>query len=98
MIAPLNSLALVRYGRIPEVVRCRLPGDLSPGRGTRVVVRTHRGLELGSVVELVRRRPERYDERKVVEKLERRRAAVLLIWITPREGPAPMRSYAHGSP
>ena len=62
MIAPLNSLALVRYGRIPEVVRCRLPGDLSPGRGTRVVVRTHRGLELGSVVELVRRRPEDSDE------------------------------------
>lgn len=62
MIAPLTSLALVRYGRIPEVVRCRLAGDLSLARGTRVVVRTHRGLELGSVIELVRRRPEDSDE------------------------------------
>ena len=50
------------------------------------------------VGEFVRRRSERDDERQVVEKLERRRAAVLLIWITPGKSPAAMRSYAHGRP
>jgi len=62
MIAPLPSLALVRYGRIPEVARCRFPGDLPIARGQRVVIRTHRGLELASVVELVRRRPDDAEE------------------------------------
>jgi cell fate regulator YaaT (PSP1 superfamily) len=58
MIAPLNSLALVRYGRIPEVARCQFPGDLSLDRGQQVVVQTQRGLQVGTVLELVRRRPQ----------------------------------------
>ena len=62
MIAPLPSLALVRYGRIPEVARCRFPAELDVRRGARVVVQTHRGLELASVIEMVRRRTEDTEE------------------------------------
>ncbi len=41
---------LVRYGLIPEVARCRVAGAEAPQRGSAVVVQTHRGLQLGSVV------------------------------------------------
>ena len=48
-----NSLLLVRYGQVPEVARfvCELP--VLPVRGERVVARTHRGLQLGTVLESV---------------------------------------------
>ena len=68
MIAPLSSssvprtIALVRYGQIPEVARSRFPEDLEVRRGQKVVVQTHRGLELATVVDIVRRRAEDGDD------------------------------------
>ncbi|MBX3439149.1 MAG: hypothetical protein KF861_16790 [Planctomycetaceae bacterium] len=50
----MTSVALVRYGMIPEVSRFLVGEELSGlGRGDRVVVRTHRGLLLGTVLEVV---------------------------------------------
>ncbi len=43
---------LVRYGRIPEVAKVQ--GDSRCERGERVVVRTHRGLELATVLETLK--------------------------------------------
>lgn len=42
---------LVRYGSVPEVAKFIYTGEEHPQRETRVVVRTHRGLQLGSVLE-----------------------------------------------
>lgn len=44
-----ESNYLVRYGTIPEVARCRFEDDVP--RGTDVVVETHRGLLVGSILE-----------------------------------------------
>ena len=52
-IAPPEVL-LVRYGRVSEVARFPKPLDFEVARGQAVVVRTHRGLELGTVLERVR--------------------------------------------
>ncbi len=42
---------LVRYGVVPEVARCQVEtGIVRPQRGTRVVVETHRGHQLGEVL------------------------------------------------
>ncbi len=46
---------LVRYGRIPEVAR--VLADSRRERGEKVVVRTHRGLELATILETLRRSP-----------------------------------------
>lgn len=45
---------LVRYGRIPEVARCGASAVPGLHRGMQVVVQTHRGLQLGSIVDLLR--------------------------------------------
>jgi hypothetical protein len=42
---------LVRYGVIPEVGKFPCPLDASPGRGERVVLRTHRGAQVGVVLQ-----------------------------------------------
>jgi cell fate regulator YaaT (PSP1 superfamily) len=44
------SAALVRYGAIPEVGRFPVPPDARWPRGAQVVIRTSRGLELGSLL------------------------------------------------
>jgi cell fate regulator YaaT (PSP1 superfamily) len=42
--------ALVRYGTISEVANFEIPSDFVRNRGDRVVVRTHRGIELGTLL------------------------------------------------
>jgi cell fate regulator YaaT (PSP1 superfamily) len=44
------SAALVRYGAIPEVGRFPVPPEARWHRGTSVVVRTSRGIELGTLL------------------------------------------------
>lgn len=51
-------IVLVRYGAIPEVARCQVPETLTVHRGDRVVIETHRGLLLGTVLEQVKVQPE----------------------------------------
>lgn len=48
------TIALVRYGAVPEVARCGIPADLTIQRGDEVIVRTHRGVESGRVLELTK--------------------------------------------
>lgn len=48
------QIALVRYGAVPEVARCGIPQDLTLKRGDEVIVTTHRGLEGGVVLELLK--------------------------------------------
>ncbi|MCA9053634.1 MAG: hypothetical protein KDA75_07340, partial [Planctomycetaceae bacterium] len=52
---------LVRYGVIPEVARCSVAEELDLARGDAVVLRTHRGLQTGSVVERLRARSVDHD-------------------------------------
>lgn len=47
---PVN--VLVRYGRIPEVAK--VVAEIRRERGEKVVVRTHRGLELATVLETLK--------------------------------------------
>ncbi len=54
---PVN--VLVRYGRIPEVAK--VVAEQRRERGEKVVVRTHRGLELATVLETLKNGP-RQDE------------------------------------
>jgi cell fate regulator YaaT (PSP1 superfamily) len=51
-------IVLARYGVIPDVVRCsaELPGELQ--RGESVVIRTHRGVELATVLQRLEPSPE----------------------------------------
>lgn len=51
----MPSTLLVRYGRIPEVARVQ--ADQRRERGDRVVVRTHRGTELATVLETLKAKP-----------------------------------------
>jgi cell fate regulator YaaT (PSP1 superfamily) len=54
---------LVRYGSVPEVARFVCPGAEQPERGEQVVVRTHRGLQLGQVLNPIpQSSPEQEDE------------------------------------
>lgn len=53
---------LVRYGAVPEVLRCTWKGVPPLQRGVRVVLQTHRGRELGVVLEVVRPAGELRDE------------------------------------
>ena len=46
-----TSVFLVRYGAVPEVSRFVPADDIAPRRGDPVVVETHRGFQLGSVLE-----------------------------------------------
>lgn len=54
---PVN--VLVRYGRIPEVAK--VVADDRRERGEKVIVRTHRGLELATVLETLKPSPQ-HDE------------------------------------
>lgn len=47
----VTAVYLVRYGVVPEVARFRDTSETSPSRGETVVVETHRGLQIGSVLE-----------------------------------------------
>jgi cell fate regulator YaaT (PSP1 superfamily) len=47
---------LVRYGTISEVARFDTDADLTLERGNRVVVKSHRGMEIGTLLEDVSRR------------------------------------------
>jgi cell fate regulator YaaT (PSP1 superfamily) len=49
----MSQTLLVRYGIVPEVARFRA-GDGPWEHGARVVVRTHRGVELGTVLQVVK--------------------------------------------
>ncbi len=42
---------LVRYGTTPEVARCLVDAEMELSRGDAVVVRTHRGEQLGTLLE-----------------------------------------------
>jgi len=59
---PVN--VLVRYGRIPEVAK--FLGEDRRERGEKVVVRTHRGLELATVLETLKSSPQDLDSDFVV--------------------------------
>lgn len=48
---------LVRYGAIPEVGRFACHVEPTPSRGVPVVIQTPRGMELGTVLEAVRPKP-----------------------------------------
>lgn len=50
----MPDVALIRYGVIPEVARFPVNGDGPYARGQRVVVESHRGAEIGTVLEIVR--------------------------------------------
>jgi cell fate regulator YaaT (PSP1 superfamily) len=50
----MNKTLLVRYGAIPEVARFRINSPNPCQRNQQVVVRTHRGVEIGTVLEEVR--------------------------------------------
>ncbi len=47
----MAAIYLVRYGSVPEVARFAWTGTDRPARGDRVVVQTHRGLQIGQVLE-----------------------------------------------
>ena len=51
-------VALVRFGRVPEVARFGLPDGLTVARGDRVVVDSPRGRLVGTVLERLARSPE----------------------------------------
>ena len=50
---PKQTVVLIRYGAISEVARFRWPLENSPERRQRVVVKSHRGEMLGTVLEPV---------------------------------------------
>ncbi|HTI51562.1 MAG TPA: PSP1 C-terminal domain-containing protein [Planctomycetaceae bacterium] len=50
----MNAIVLVRYGTIPEVGRFEYSLPELPERSQPVIVRTHRGTELGTLLEVVR--------------------------------------------
>ena len=53
MIA-VRKVAFVRYGIVPEVARCSIPEMMSVSRDDSVIVKTHRGLEIGTVLEIAK--------------------------------------------
>jgi hypothetical protein len=65
---PDSTNVLVRYGAVPEVAHFRAAMALPILRGLNVVVATHRGEELGTVLESLRPSPEpqRNDEEDTV--------------------------------
>ena len=60
---PVDLIALVRYGRVPQVARFGLPHlPQLPQRGDAVVVATERGHECGTMLHLASRNPALPDE------------------------------------
>lgn len=57
----MSGTLLVRYGSIPEVARFRCELEATPQRGAQVVVRSHRGDEIGTVLDHVRFSPPEAD-------------------------------------
>ena len=53
----MSQLLLIRYGVVPEVSRFAHELADLPGRHERVVIATHRGLQLGTVLEVLRPKP-----------------------------------------
>lgn len=51
-------IAIVRYGRVPEVARFGLPEGMTVSRGDLVVIASPRGEIVGEVLEQLRRSPE----------------------------------------
>jgi cell fate regulator YaaT (PSP1 superfamily) len=47
----MNRSVLVRYGMIAEVARFTSAADVGLSRGERVIVRSHRGIEIGTLLE-----------------------------------------------
>jgi cell fate regulator YaaT (PSP1 superfamily) len=71
---PETTDVLVRYGAVPEVAQFRAAADLPIQRGQHVIVATHRGEELGTVLEALRRsaEPQRVaEDEKVVREVVR---------------------------
>lgn len=56
---------LVRYGAVPEVARFAVNDGLEVVRGGRVVVQTHRGRELGLLMQMIVESPEPRDGREL---------------------------------
>ncbi len=86
----------MRFGRVPEVARFDAPDDVSIPRGGKLVVDTHRGLQLGEFLETVRGDAE-VDRPKVVriatsedlaqhEQLARRCESEFDAWVGRIEG------------
>lgn len=57
----MPNICLVRYGSVPEVARFVNRADSPLERGDRVVVRTHRGLQLGQMLDAVPQSAEEID-------------------------------------
>lgn len=55
--ATKSGTVLVRYGAVPEVAKFVYAGDVVPQRGDAVIVTTHRGSLLGSVLERLKPTP-----------------------------------------
>ncbi|HUG19367.1 MAG TPA: hypothetical protein VMM56_10340 [Planctomycetaceae bacterium] len=96
MITSSPQIVLARYGAISEVARFRWLLDCEPQRGQRVVVKSHRGEMLGTVLERVEaahdphaenevdfkvvRLPNAEDERRAIE-LQRRASDEYGDWL-----------------
>jgi len=52
--SPIISTFFVRHGAVPEVIKASWPGPDSLSRGEKVVIQTHRGTGLGTVLEGMR--------------------------------------------
>ncbi len=65
--AIIRETVLVRYGAIPEVARFRMSPLESLPRDSQVVVRTHRGLEMGTLLQDVDDRFERLPADEVAD-------------------------------
>ncbi len=50
----MPRIGLVRYGVVPEVARCELLEDIELSRGAELVVETHRGPMLATLLEIAR--------------------------------------------
>jgi len=70
----MSRTLLVRYGLIPEVARFRAADAGTWEHGRRVVVRTHRGVEVGTILQTAQARV-----REVRDKLTARERTVLQL-------------------
>lgn len=85
-----QQLALVRYGAIPEIARAEVPDDLALQRDDQVVIQTHRGEELGQVLQVLPRREAELnfsvqrlataEETALVDQLRREAQGQFLVW------------------
>jgi len=51
---PVTTTLLVRYGIIPEVAKFQCDETVDFSRGSQVVISTHRGMQLGTIVEIIK--------------------------------------------